>query len=245
MHQKRTAIITDANMHVGPDLARELASNHNLVLGEPAVGLVEEVTGLGADASGLDGVADLSDPESIKKLVEHALAKYGRLDAACIRTGRIITGKVSGASVEDLRKLPAQNIESVLFALQALIPPMLDNGGGQIVIVTSASGGKPTPMAALYSATRAAANMLVRNAAAEVADKNICINAVGTNYLDYPGFRAATGADDPKIKRAIEAQIPMNRLGLPAEAAHFVASLFDGKNRFQTGQFFSISGGWG
>ena len=72
MHQKRTAIITDANMHVGPDLARELASNHNLVLGEPAVGLVEEVTGLGADASGLDGVADLSDPESIKKLVEHA-----------------------------------------------------------------------------------------------------------------------------------------------------------------------------
>jgi short-subunit dehydrogenase len=81
MHQKRTAIITDANMHVGPDLARELASNHNLVLGEPAVGLVEEVTGLGADASGLDGVADLSDPESIKKLVEHVLAKYGRLDA--------------------------------------------------------------------------------------------------------------------------------------------------------------------
>lgn len=242
---RRVALITDTNLHLGPDLARTLAARgHDLVVGEPLEGLAEELREMGARVEVVTGVADLADARSIAALVKRAEDVFGRLDAACVRTGRIITGEFLDANVEELHELSRQNIDSVFHALQALVPPMLAQGGGQIVIVTSATGARPMPSAALYSATRAAANMLVKNAALTVADRGVTINAVGTNYLDYPGFRQATGADDPKIRAAIERRVPVRRLGETAEVAHFCATLLDGKNRFQTGQFFSLSGGW-
>ena len=70
------------------------------------------------------------------------------------------------------------------------------------------------------------------------------VNAVGTNFMDFPGFLKATGADDPERRKKIEAQVPMHRLGTMEELAEFTAVLLDGRSRFQTGQFFSFSGGW-
>ncbi len=242
---RRVVIITDANMHVGPDLARALAArNHDLVLGEPADGLAAELTGLGSAVETVHGVADLSREEAVPTLVERALSRFGRLDGACVRTGTIIGGDIFAASLEDLHILSEQNIASVFHALRALLPPMVDAKQGQVVIVTSATGARPHPGAALYSATRAAANMLVKNAAHSVAKHGVTVNAIGTNFLDYPGFVKANGADDPAVRMQLESRVPLGRLGECAEIAHFCASLLDGGNRFQTGQFFSLSGGW-
>jgi len=62
--------------------------------------------------------------------------------------------------------------------------------------------------------------------------------------MNYPGFRDSTGANDPETRKKIEAQIPLGRLGEPAEAAFFAASLLDGKSMYQTGNFFPVSGGF-
>ena len=96
----------------------------------------------------------------------------------------------------------------------------------------------------LYSSTRAGANALVRSVGLEHARDGLQINAIGTNYMDFPGFRIATGADDPERRSRIEGQVPARRLGTMDELAEFTAVLLNGKNRFQTGQFFSFSGGW-
>ncbi|PZC49477.1 MAG: 3-oxoacyl-[acyl-carrier protein] reductase [Chloroflexi bacterium] len=243
---RRVAIIADANIHLGPDLARELAAReHDLVLSEPSDGLADELIAAGANVEAVTGTADLTQPQTVPTLIDAALSRFDRLDAACIRTGRIITGDIFQATVEDLRELVSLNIESTFHALQALLPVLAERGGGQVVIVTSASGDSPTPYAALYSATRAAANMLVKNAALRVAKHGVTLNAIGTNNLDYPGFRAATGADDPAIRAKIESRVPIRRLGRTDEVAHFAASLLDGKNMFQTAQFFPLSGGHG
>lgn len=242
---RRVALITDANTHLGPDLARELARRgHDLVVGEPADGLVAELEQLGAVVEAVGGVADLTEPSSVGTLVDRAQQRFGRIDAACIRTGRISVGSVFDASVDALRAQVSENVESVLHAIQAVLPPMMVAGSGQVVIVTSAAGGKPVLQAPLYSATRAAANMLIKATALSIADTGVTLNAIGTNYLDYPQFRAATGADDPEVREAIEAQVPVRRLGTTSEVAHFCAALLDGRSSFQTGHFFSISGGW-
>ena len=81
-------------------------------------------------------------------------------------------------------------------------------------------------------------------AAHSVAKHGVTGNAIGTNFLDYPGFVKANGADDPAVRMQLESRVPLGRLGECAEIAHFCASLLDGGNRFQTGQFFSLSGGW-
>jgi len=242
---RRVALVTDASMHLGPDLARELAGRgHDLVIGEPADGLVAELEALGASVETVSEVEDLSEPGSIQMVVRKGLERFGRIDSACVRTGKIEVGPTLGATMETFNSQVAHNLAAVLHAIQAILPPMLEQGSGQVVIVTSGTGDRPALAAPLYSATRAAANMLVRATALDIADSGVTLNAVGTNYLDYPKFREAIGADDPAIREAIERQIPMRRLGQPEEVAHFVAALLDGKSNFQTGQFFALSGGW-
>jgi NAD(P)-dependent dehydrogenase (short-subunit alcohol dehydrogenase family) len=241
---RRVALITDTSLHLGPDLARIMAKrDHHLVLGDPLPGLVEEVEALGANVVSLNDMGDLAYGTAIASLIAAGLERFGRLDAACVRTGQIIGGRFMDATLEELRTLQAVNQEAVFHALQALLKVMVPAEDGQIVIVTSATGRSPLEKA-LYSTTRAGANMTVKTAALEVAHTVVCVNALGTAFLDYPGFVKASGSEDPEVRKKVEARVPIKRFGEPAEVAHFAASLLDGGNKFQTGQFFSLSGGW-
>ncbi len=142
------------------------------------------------------------------------------------------------------QKLYEGNLLSVVYALQTLLKPMMAQGSGQIVINTSASGLRPAPAGAMYSACRAGANMLVRNAALTAGPKGVTINATGTYAMDYPGFINDVGAQDPAVRKQVEATLPLGRFVEPAEAAHFVATLIDGVGTGQTAQFFAIDNGW-
>jgi 3-oxoacyl-[acyl-carrier protein] reductase len=121
---------------------------------------------------------------------------------------------------------------------------MIEQGQGQILLVTSAAGARPTPGAPLYSAARAGATMLARNVAAEVARNGVQVNAVGTNFMDFPEFLAASGAEDPVVRAKIEAQVPLGRLGTMQEFASFCMPFIDGSSTFTTGQFIAYAGGW-
>jgi NAD(P)-dependent dehydrogenase (short-subunit alcohol dehydrogenase family) len=242
---KRVAILVDTQTHMMPALAREMARrNHNLVVGNVADGLVNELKDMGAQVEVISGNLDLTNAKSMQKLVKAAQARFGRIDSACVRTGVHGTGDILHATPDEFQVQYEGNMLSVLHALNALLPPMVAQGSGQIVINTSASGLRPAPFAALYSATRAGANALIRCAGLTAAKKGVTVNATGTYAMDYPSFIEDVGADDPQRRRELEAQIPMNRFGKPEEAAHFVATLIDGVGTFQTGQFFAIDGGW-
>jgi 3-oxoacyl-[acyl-carrier protein] reductase len=63
--------------------------------------------------------------------------------------------------------------------------------------------------------------------------------------MDFPAFLEANGAaDDPERRAALEAMVPMRRLGTMEEFAHFCAVFVDGTSRFTTGQFVAYAGGW-
>lgn len=243
--KRRVVILVDTQTHMMPALAREMVRrDHNLVIGNVADGLANELKGMGAEVEVVHGDLDLTKAGSMHKLVKAAQARFGRFDSACVRTGVHGAGDILHATPKEFHTQFEGNMQSVLHALNALLPPMIAQGSGQIVINTSASGLRPAPLGALYSATRAGANALIRCAGLTVADKGVTVNATGTYAMDYPSFIEDVGAEDPKVRRQIEAQIPMNRFGKPEEAAHFVATLIDGVGTFQTAQFFSIGGGW-
>ncbi len=245
MHEKPVAIVANAKHYVGPALATVMAqAGYDLVLGEPAPETIQAVTDAGADSWVIDGVLDLAEPSAAPRLVDMAMDAYGRIDSAVFFTGEIVLGKFTEATDDDLARVMAGNIESVFRSLRAFVQPMLDAGSGQILAITSASGLRVTPGAPLYSATRAGANMLVKNVAAEVASQGVQVNAVGTNFMDFPGFRAATGADNPKIMAKIEKNVPMGRLGTMEEFAQFCRVFIDGTAKFQTGQVVGFDGGW-
>jgi 3-oxoacyl-[acyl-carrier protein] reductase len=239
------ALVNDASFYVGPELSRALANKgFDLVLGDPAEGLVEELERSGAAVAVVSGVRNLTDPESSLRLVDTALSRFGRLDSAQMFSGRIVTGRFLNSTIDDLRAVTAGCVEAPYHFLKAALPPMIDAGSGQVLVITSASAARPTPGAPLYSAARAGATMLVRNVAMEMARHRIQVNAVGTNFMDFPEFLKASGATDPEIRAKIESQVPLGRLGTMTEFASFCMPFVDGTSRFTTGQFVAYAGGW-
>lgn len=242
---RRVAIIGEANSYSGPALALEMARRgHDLVLGDASPGLVEEVTALGARAVDVTGTNHLLEAEGSQRLVDAAMSEFGRIDGATTATGIIVTGRFLNSKVEDLHKVMKGCIEVPYHFMRAVVPVMVAQGSGQVLMQTSAAGGRPTPGAPLYSTARAAANMLVRNVATEVAGSGVMVNAVGTNFMDFPGFLAANGVKDDESRARVEAQVPMKKLGDIGEFASFCANFIDGSFTFTTGQFVAYAGGW-
>ncbi|MCA9239939.1 MAG: SDR family oxidoreductase, partial [Planctomycetales bacterium] len=158
---RRVALINDTRSYVGPYLARALASRgHDLVIGNPAEGLVGELTAMGATVEAVDGIRDLSDGVSSDRLVAAAVERFGRIDSAAAATGRIVVGRFTQSGVEDLDAVYQGCMKAPYHFLRAVVPVMVEQGDGQVLLITSAAGARPTPGAPLYSAARAGATML-------------------------------------------------------------------------------------
>jgi len=242
---RRVALVTDASFYVGPDLARLLAARgHDLVVGDPLPGLVDELERHGAAVAVVDGARNLEDPDSSARLVAAALDRFGRIDAAAAFSGRVITGRFLRSTIDDLHDVMRGCLEAPYHFLRAIVPVMVEAQSGQVLLMTSAAGARPTPGAPLYSAGRAGATMLARNVAAEVAKHGVQVNVVGTNFMDFPEFLRANRVTDDESRARVEAQVPMGRLGTLEELAAFCMPFVDGTSGFTTGQFVAYAGGW-
>ena len=239
-------ILADAQTHMMPALALEMAHRgHDLVLGDAKDGLDNELRALGLRVEVVADTADQTREDTVQKLVDRAMDVFGGFDSACIRTGAHGIGNILESTTEDCDIQYQGNFRSVFFALKALLPPLVEQRSGQVVINTSASALRPQGFAALYCATRAGANALVQAAALTVAQYGVTLNGTGTYAMDYPSFLRDVGADtDPEERREVEQALPLKKLCDPEEAAHFIATLIDGRGTFQTAQFFAIDGGW-
>ena len=165
-------------------------------------------------------------------------------EIATLNIGSRPASRKNSGRIEDLRAAFRDNVEGPFEFAQAVVGPLVERGDGQILVATSATSGKPTPSASLYAGTRSAATVMLQSLGLEVAAKGVQVNVVGTNFMDFPEFLRATGGTDPEVRKLIEQQVPMRRLGGVEECAYSCASFLDGTSRFLTGQWISYSGGW-
>jgi 3-oxoacyl-[acyl-carrier protein] reductase len=243
--QHRVTVINDGRFYAGPPLARFLAErNHDVVIGDAPDELIQQLHSTGVKALNVQGVNSRGNTQGFQQLVSAAMENFGRIDSASMFSGQIITGSILKSTREDLDALYEGCLVLPYEFLKAVLPVMKEQQSGQVLIITSASGARPTPGAPLYSSMRAGASMLARNAASEMAKFSVQVNAVGTNFMDFPEFLRASGATDPEVRKKVESQVPLNRLGTLEEFASFCMPYLDGTSRFATGQFVSFSGGW-
>jgi NAD(P)-dependent dehydrogenase (short-subunit alcohol dehydrogenase family) len=245
--KRRVTILFDSWNHMMPALAREMVRrNHDLVLGQARdKELVKELRAMGAKVEVVEDTEDQTKPETFLKLVDRANEAFGGFNSACIRTGTHVNASVLTGVEKDLDTVYEGNLKSVFYALQAVVPPLVAQKSGQVVINTSAGAMRPQPFVALYCATRAAANALVRATALEVAPHGVTVNASGTAGMEYPSYLHMVGADkDPEKAKEVAATFPMQRFVQPEDAASLVATLIDGTATGQTGQFYSIDAGF-
>ena len=242
---RRVVLIANTSFYIGPPLARELARRgHDLVIGDPEPGLVDELEALGATVAVAEHVWELADVEVAERLVQTGLDRFGRIDAATAFTGEIVTGRLLKSTTADLHKLERGLIDAPYQFMKAVLPSMIERGEGQVLMITSSAGNRVLPAAPLYSALRAGATHLVKNVAADVARHGVQVNALGTNFMDFDGFIAANGADTPEGLEKVVSRVPMRRLGSVEECAALCCAYLDGTCGFVTGQFVAHDGGW-
>ena len=245
---RRVAIINDALMQIGPPLAIELAkADHDLVIAQPEKGLVKKLEGFGSKVVVIEGVEqhgpnDETNPKHAKKLVDAAIKNFGGFDSAYFRTAFHGGTDILKVTKKLLQQSFESNFVAVVSALQAVLPPLMKAGRGQVVILTSATAVRGPYDFIPYVPMRVAANNLIECAAMTAAEKGVCVNAFGTNYLNYPD--AVEGYGGEEAMGHVASKLPVGRFGEPEEAAHLAAALLDGKNMFTTGQAIMIAGGY-
>jgi NAD(P)-dependent dehydrogenase (short-subunit alcohol dehydrogenase family) len=252
--EKRVALITDTAQHIGPHIARKLAERgHDLVISDPNVviegapvihpNLVAELRELGGQVEVVD-VDDVNKEGSVQKLVDRAMEVYGGFDSAFIRPGVHIVGPFEDMTAEDYTESFKGNELSTFYALKALIPPLVEQGSGQVLIEASATAARFMDPCFAYGATRAGAKYLINAVALDVAPKGVTVNGMGTNFCDYPGFKDTVGIKTDAELAEWTKFIPQGRLGPPIEIAHLAAALLDGECNYFAAQFACMSGGW-
>jgi NAD(P)-dependent dehydrogenase (short-subunit alcohol dehydrogenase family) len=178
-------------------------------------------------------------------IVEAALKAHGRLDAVISNDDApAIRAPLESASLDDFRKgLEAMMVRPFALA-QAAVAPMKKQGGGRILLITSAAPLRGLTNYGMYAAARGGANALTLTLARELAASNILVNAIAPNYVANPSYFPPALLADPQALAKIEKNIPLGRLGKPEEVGALVAFFAIGDCGFVTGHVVPIAGGW-
>lgn len=141
---------------------------------------------------------DLLDQASVDRSVGEVLSRHGKIDVLCNIAGGFRMGKpVHETSDEDWNFLFDLNVRSVLHTARAIVPRMLQDGGGKIVNVGAFAAQRGAARMGAYTASKSALIRLTEAMSAELKEKNINVNCVLPTILDTPQNRADMPKADP------------------------------------------------
>lgn len=244
----KAAIVTGATgAGIGGATARRLAGT-GISLFLTSVGDTDDLSALVSECRGADvdvefGHYDFTQDESAERMVSDALGAFGRVDILVNNAGmrnHKPFGSYSGAEFDEL---VAVNLRAPFLASQAVIPTMRSQGEGRIIHVASQMGVVTANHLSLYSATKAALISLARSMALELASEGISVNAVSPGPV-ATGYLEARFAEEPELREAFLAGIPLGRFGVPDEVAEVIHFLATCEGRLIQGHNLIADGGY-
>jgi 3-oxoacyl-[acyl-carrier protein] reductase len=240
--QDRVAVVTGGGKGIGRAIAARLACGGAAVVlsGRDAVALETacgEIRGQGGRALAVPGdVAKASDAD---QLCAKTLEAFGRADILVCNAGITRDNLVMRMSEEEWDQVIDTNLKGTFLCIKAFARPMMKQRWGRIVNVSSVVGMLGNPGQANYVASKAGVIGLTKAVAKELASRHITVNAVAPGFIDT----AMTSGLNEKVREALQAQIPLGRLGSPEDVAHAVAFLCSEEAAYVTGQVLSVDGG--
>ena len=241
--QGRVALVAGASKGIGAVTAAAFAAaGASVVLAARDVAALTSVAAR-IEADGGEAIAvgcDVTDADSVASLVDQAVARYGRLDAAFNNaTDGPLPAPLADIDIAAFDHGIATNIRGTFLGMKYQIPAMLASGGGAIVNMASVAGINGTANLAAYVAGKAGIIGLTKVAALDYADRGIRVNVVApgpilTHHLEAAG---------PRAQQLAGQSTPMRRTGRASEVAQVVLWLCSEAASFVTGTVIPIDGG--
>jgi 3-oxoacyl-[acyl-carrier protein] reductase len=226
------ALITGGAGDIGAAVARRLQ----------AAGT--QVATLDLRAAELDGVlslsGDVSRSDEVDAAIERVEVQLGQLEILVCAAG--VSGdslRTTDVSDDEWRKVFSINCDGVFFANRAAARVMVPRGSGWIVNVASIAGKEGNPMAAAYSASKAAVIAMTKSIGKDLAETGVLVNCIAPAVIDT---RMLGDISAEHVAYMVE-RIPMKRMGRPEEVAELIAFLASDACSFSTGAVFDLSGG--
>jgi NAD(P)-dependent dehydrogenase (short-subunit alcohol dehydrogenase family) len=184
--------------------------------------------------------ADVADSGQVEAAVTRVEAELGPIDILVCSAG--IPGRsLPTLEVDDAewKRVLAVNADGVFYCNRAVLAGMVERGYGRIVNVASIAGKEGNPMAAAYSASKAAVIAMTKAIAKDVAQTGVLVNCIAPAVIDTP---ILDGITEEHVGYMLE-RIPMGRMGTTEEVAALVCWLASEECSFSTGATYDVSGG--
>lgn len=238
----RVALVTGASQGIGKACALALAeAGADVAL---AARSVEKLEAVASEIQAMGGKAvairlDVSDFNQVTEAVARALQALGKIDILVNNAGITRDNLVMRMKPEDWSAVVRTNLDGAFYCIRAVLPGMVKQRYGRIINITSVVAQAGNPGQANYVASKAGLIGLTKSVAAEVASRNITVNAVA------PGFIATAMTEllSEAVHQKILGIIPLGRMGTDQEVAQGVRFLASDEAAYITGHVLNINGG--
>ncbi|MGH7663986.1 MAG: 3-oxoacyl-[acyl-carrier-protein] reductase [Gemmatimonadaceae bacterium] len=235
----RVALVTGGTRGIGRAIAGSLAECGATVAiaGRDATRAAEAGSTIGNGVLGFG--CDVGDVSSVEKLVADVEGRLGPLDILVNNAGIARDSVLFRMKDSDWDAVIDANLRGAFVAMRAASRGMLKRRWGRIINITSVVGLTGNKGQANYAASKAGLIGLTKSVAKELASRNVLVNAVAPGFIETD-MTASLAAD---ARTALAAQIPLARLGAPADIAATVAFLASEHASYITGQVLVVDGG--
>ena len=240
--QDKVAVVTGAASGIGRATARALAEQGAQVV----VAHIDRDKGAaGAAALSERGLkaeffaVDMTDPTSIDAFAAEVQTRFGPVDVLVNGAGWGRTQPFWEGTPEFWAKLVALNFVGPMQLTKALLPRMMERGGGKIVNIASDAGRVGSLGETVYSSAKGGLIAFTKSLARETARYKVNVNCVCPGPTDTPLMAVVP----EKVQEALTKAIPMRRLGKPEEVADAIVFFAGPHSDYVTGQVLSVSGG--
>lgn len=238
----KIALVTGASQGIGEAIARQLAAQGATVVcaARTEAKLVAVVASILEGGGKADHVVmDLASPDSVRAAVAATLERHGALHILVNNAGITRDRLLIQMKEEDFDAVVGTNLKGAWVAIQAATKPMMKQRWGRIINIASVVGQMGNPGQSNYVAAKAGLLGLTKSVARELASRNVTANAVAPGYVETD----MTAGLSAEVRAEFTKQIPLGRLGSPADIAAAVGFLASEEAGYISGQTLSVNGG--
>jgi 3-oxoacyl-[acyl-carrier protein] reductase len=238
----RVALVTGASRSIGAAIAEALARQGAIVIGtatteQGAQAISTTLSGLGLKGRG--AVLDVANDASVEALMSDVNAREGAPAILINNAGITRDNLLMRMSADEWDAVLSTNLSSLYRLCKACLRGMMKGRYGRIVNISSIVGLSGNPGQTNYAAAKAGVIGFTKSLAAEIASRNITVNAIAPGFIETDMTRAL----DEKQVQALRERIPLARLGSVADVAAAVVFLVSDAGGYITGETLNVNGG--